>query len=67
MRVAFNFKGDTTAHAVDIDTKSHIEAIVTAKNHYAEEGATLERCFALIEGGKKSVPVPVLDLPPMLA
>lgn len=67
MLVAFNVKGDPKHHAVEVDTKSFREAIITVKNVYQENMKPLERCFAVIEGGKKSTPVPVLDLPPMLA
>lgn len=67
MLVAFNVKGDPEHHAVDVDTTNFREAIITVKNVYAEGGKTLERCLAVIEGGKKSAPVPVLELPPQLA
>lgn len=67
MLVAFNLKGETVHHAIDVDTKNFREAVITVKNHYAESNQTLDRCFAVIEGGKKSTPVPVFELPPQLA
>lgn len=67
MLVAFNLKGETEHHAMDVDTTNFREAIITVKNYHADSGQTLDRCFAVIEGGKKSAPVPVLDLPPQLA
>ena len=63
MLVGYNVKGEREHHIIDVDTTNFREAIITVKNHCAEGLKTLDRCFALIEGGKKSVPVPVLDLP----
>ena len=67
MLVAYNVKGEREHHAIDVDTTNFREAVATVKNHCAEGLVSLDRCFAVIEGGKKSAPVPVLELPPMLA
>lgn len=67
MLVAYNLKGETIHHAMDVDTDNFREAIITVKNYHAEKSQTLDRCFAVIDGGKKPVPVPVFDLPPQLA
>lgn len=67
MLVAFNVKGDPAHHAVEVDTNNYREAMITVKNVYAEQMKPLVRCFAVLQGGKKKTPVPVLDLPPMLA
>lgn len=67
MLVAFNLKGETIHHAIDVDTKNFREAIITVKNHYASDNKTLDRCFAVIDCGKKTAPVPVFELPPQLA
>ena len=67
MLVAFNVKGDTAHHAIDVDTTNFREAIATVKNHYAEGLKTLDRCFAVIECGKKPAPAPVFDFTPISA
>lgn len=67
MLVGYNVKGETEHHVIDVDTDNFREAVATVRSHCAEGLVSLDRCFAVLEGGKKSAPVPVLELPPQLA
>lgn len=65
MLVAFNVKGDPAHHAIEVGTDNFREAIAAVRGEYKDNFKDLDRCFAVIPGGKVSANVPVLDLTPL--
>lgn len=67
MLVGYNVDGDTKHHVVEVGTDDPNDAIFAVKDMLKEEGIKASRVLAVVDGGKKTASVPVLELPPVLA